>query len=265
MKNTFRRVILAATALMLVMVLAACGKSSSTTPNTSNTIAAGKLTIGLEGTYAPYSYRQNGKLTGFDVDVATAVAKKLNLKPVFVQSKWDSLIAGLDVNKYDVVFNDVVTTPQRRASYSFTKPYMYSKSVLVIKKGSPITSADQIKGKKTAETASSNNGTDAKTLGSIVVPVPGFAEALDLVQSGQVVGALNSREAFLTYKKENPNTNLTYISAGPQIPIQKIAGILSKKNTKLTDKIDKALIDLREDGTLEKLSQKYFNGDVTSN
>ncbi|QBO36161.1 transporter substrate-binding domain-containing protein [Periweissella cryptocerci] len=264
MKSTLRNLFLATFAIVIVVVLAGCGKSSTTT-NASNTITTGKLTIGLEGTYAPYSYRQNGKLTGFDVEVATNVAKKLDLKPVFVQSKWDSLIAGLDVKKYDVVFNNVVVTPSREKSYNFTKPYMYSKSGLVVKKTSTITAVSQIKGKKTAETASSNNAVDAKRIGSEVVPVPGFAEALDLVQSGQVVGTINSREAFLTYEKANPKNNLVYINAGQEIPIQKIAGILSKSNPKLKTKIDKALIELREDGTLEKLSKKYFNGDVTNN
>ena len=263
MKSTLRNLFLAAFAITIVVVLAGCGKSASTSG--TNTIASGKLTIGLEGTYAPYSYRENGKLTGFDVEVAKDVAKKLDLKPVFVQSKWDSLIAGLDVKKYDVVFNDVVVTPERQKAYNFTKPYMYSKSGLIVKKESPITAVTQIKGMKTAETASSNNAADAKRVGSEVVPVPGFAEAIDLVNSGRVVGTINSREAFLTYKKTNPKTDLVYITAGQEIPIQKIAGILSKSNPKLKDKIDKALIDLREDGTLESLSKKYFNGDVTNN
>lgn len=262
MKSTLRNLFLAAFAITIVVVLAGCGKSAATG---THTIADGKLTIGLEGTYAPYSYRQNGKLTGFDVDVAKDVAKKLDLKPVFVQSKWDSLIAGLDVKKYDVVFNDVVVTADRAKAYNFTKPYMYSKSGLIVKKNSPITAVTQIKGMKTAETASSNNAADAKRVGSEVVPVPGFAEAIDLVNSGRVIGTINSREAFLTYKKANPKTDLVYINAGQEIPIQKIAGILSKSNPKLKDKIDKALIELREDGTLEGLSKKYFNGDVTNN
>nr|MWN20680.1 transporter substrate-binding domain-containing protein [Leuconostoc lactis] len=63
------------------------------------TITPGTLTIGLEGTFAPFSYRQNGQLTGFEVDLSTAIAKKLGLKPKYVQTKWDSLIAGLGAKR----------------------------------------------------------------------------------------------------------------------------------------------------------------------
>lgn len=80
----------------------------------------GKLTVGLEGTYAPFSYRSDsGKLTGFEVELVKAVAKKMKLKPVFVQTKFDSLVAGLDAKKYDVVFNNMSITPERKKAYAF--------------------------------------------------------------------------------------------------------------------------------------------------
>ncbi|MBM7543337.1 cystine transport system substrate-binding protein [Weissella beninensis] len=265
MKLKLRPLLLATAALLVTITLAACSTTKQNTTNsTSATLNAGKLTIGLEGTYAPYSYRKNGQLTGFEVELGKAIAKEMNLKPVFVQSKWDSLIAGLDSKKYDLVLNDVAITAQRQKSYAFTTPYLYSKSVLIVKKGSKITNVKQIKGKKTAESLTSNNGADAKKLGSTIVAIPGFAEAVDLIQSNRVVGALNSREAFLTYKKANPKTNLTYIDAGNAIAAQKIAGILSKNKPGLQAKINKAMQNLKKDGTFAKLSHKYFGDDVTT-
>ncbi|MDN6704506.1 MAG: transporter substrate-binding domain-containing protein, partial [Lactiplantibacillus plantarum] len=86
------------------VLLTACGSSNSSSKGgyTSELKQSKQLTIGLEGTYAPYSYRQGGKLTGFEVDLGKAVAKKMNLKANFVPTKWDSLIAGLGSSKYDV-------------------------------------------------------------------------------------------------------------------------------------------------------------------
>ena len=67
-----------------------------------------QLTVGLEGTYAPYSYRaKNGNLEGIDVDMAKAIGKKMGLKVVFVPTKWDSLVEGLRANKYDIILNDM--------------------------------------------------------------------------------------------------------------------------------------------------------------
>ena len=264
MKSKFRTLLITTAALLLTITLAACSNSTKKNSSASQTITSGKLTIGVEGTYAPYSYRKDGKLTGFEVELGKAIAKEMKLKPVFVQSKWDSLIAGLDSKKYDVVLNDVAITADRQKSYDFTTPYLYSKSVLIVKKGSKIKNVKEIKGKKTAESLTSNNGADAKKLGSTIVPVPGFAEAVDLIQSNRVVGALNSREAFLTYKKANPKTNLTYIDAGDAIEAQKIAGILGKKQPALKAKINKAMQALKQNGTFAKLSHKYFGGDVTT-
>jgi len=66
-------------------------------------VKKGTLTIGLEGTYAPFSYRQDGKLKGFEVDLAKKVAEKAGLKAKFVPTAWDGLIAGIGANKFDVV------------------------------------------------------------------------------------------------------------------------------------------------------------------
>ena len=119
----------------------------------------GKLTVGLEGTYAPFSYRSDsGKLTGFEVELVKAVAKKMKLKPVFVQTKFDSLVAGLDAKKYDVVFNNMSITPERKKAYAFAQEYLFTESVMITKKGSKIKDYSDLKGKKAAQTSSSDFG-----------------------------------------------------------------------------------------------------------
>lgn len=129
----FKKLLLLAAVVVTGVTLAACGNQQAAN-NKDHTIQSGKLTIGLEGTYAPYSYHKDGKLTGFEVELSRDLAKELGLKPVFVQSKWDSLIAGLDAHKYDAVFNNVTVSAQRAKSYAYTVPYLYSKSVLIVKR-----------------------------------------------------------------------------------------------------------------------------------
>lgn len=96
--------------------------------------AAGVLKIGTEGTYAPYSFHdKSGKLQGFDVDIGRAVAEKLGVKAEFVEGRWDGLIAVVDAKRYDAVINQVGITQERQAKFDFSKPYIDSKAVLVVR------------------------------------------------------------------------------------------------------------------------------------
>lgn len=270
MKKWLKAVSLTILGLALTVTLTACGNSSSSKSSTSSTSSqlklqkSGTLTIGLEGTFQPYSYRKDGKLTGFEVDLGKAVAKKLGLKAKFVPTKFDSLIAGLDVDKYDVVINDIAETAQRKQKYLFSTPYIYSKSELAVKKGSSINKITDIKGKKVAQTTTSNNATDAKRLGATVTPTDGFQQSIDLVNQGRVAGTINSREAFYAYLKQNPKASLKFISGGSEIKTQKIGAIVTKKHASLQKQLSKAIQELRQDGTLKKLSNKYFGGNVTN-
>jgi len=266
MKRLIKKLSLAVFGVALAVILTACGSQSKSqsTGTKLDLQSAGTLTVGLEGTFQPYSYRKDGQLTGFEVDLARDVAKKMGLKVKFVPTKFDSLIAGLDVNKYDVVFNNIAENKARKQKYLFSTPYIYSKSQLAVKKSNhSIKKITDIKGKKVAEATTTNNAKDAKRLGATITPTDGFQQSIDLVNQGRVDGTINSREAFYAYLKQKPNASIKLIDSGDAIASQKIGAIVTKKHTKLQKQINQALNDLRKDGTLTKLSKKYFGGDVT--
>ena len=96
--------------------------------------ARGVLTIGTEGVYAPYTYHdEKGRLTGYDVEVGRAIAKKLGVEAKFVETPWDALIAGIDAKRYDIGINQIGLSPERLAKYDFTKPYVSIKGVLLVR------------------------------------------------------------------------------------------------------------------------------------
>lgn len=265
MKKWFKIAAIAALGLLLTITLTACGKSSSS--DSVQLKAKGTLTVGLEGTYAPYSYREDGKLKGFEVELARDVAKKMGYKVKFVPTKWDSLIAGVSSKKFDVVFNNVTITSARAKKFSFTDPYIYSREVLITKKdNTTINSVDDIKNKKIAAGVGTNNETVAQKFGAKVVSSSEFTSALSLVKDGRADGNLNAREAYLSYLKDNPaaanNFKYTVIPTN-KVKAAKIAGLVNKDNPALTKKINKALKELKADGTLKKLSVKYFTADIT--
>ena len=227
--------------------------------------SSGVFKVGTEGTYAPFTYHdESGKLTGFDVEIATEIAKRLGVKPEFVEGKWDGLIAGLDVNRYDAVINEVAVTDARKAKYDFSTPYIASHAALIVRSdNTAIKTFDDLKGKKSANTLTSNFGKIAKDHGAEVVGVQGFNESIDLLTSGRVDATVNDSLSFLDFKKHKPDAQVKIVAIDNSADSDKSAVLVRKGNPQLVAAIDKALADIKADGTYEKISQKYFGKDVS--
>ncbi|WP_122151791.1 amino acid ABC transporter substrate-binding protein [Paraburkholderia sp.] len=227
--------------------------------------SAGVFKVGTEGTYAPFTYHdESGKLTGFDVDIASAIAQRLGVKPEFVEGKWDGLIAGLDVNRYDAVINEVSVTDARKAKYDFSTPYITTRAVLIVRTdNTTIKTFDDLKGKKSANTLTSNFGKIAKDHGADVVGVQGFNESIDLLTSGRVDATINDSLSFLDFKKHKPDAQVKIVATDSSSDADQSAVLLRKGDPALVAAIDKALADIKADGTYAKISEKYFGKDVS--
>ncbi|MDR3189980.1 MAG: transporter substrate-binding domain-containing protein [Lactobacillaceae bacterium] len=264
MTKMIKNVALAAVATLLAGSLATTSVAAAS--YTSELKTKKTLTIGLEGTYSPFSYRDStGKLVGYDVSVGKAIAKQLKLKPVFVTTKFDSLVAGLDSQKYDIVLNNMSKNPERSKHYAFGSAYLYTGAVLIVKKGSDIKVAKDLKGATAAQTAESNFGIAAVKLGAKLVASPGFAESMNLIESGKVEATINDNGAWGVYKKANPKeaAKLRTINVTKEAGASKAYPMLNKKDTKLTKAVKKAEKQLKANGQLKKLSIKYFGTNLT--
>ncbi|RQS62628.1 amino acid ABC transporter substrate-binding protein [Burkholderia sp. Bp8963] len=227
--------------------------------------SSGAFRVGTEGTYAPFTYHdESGKLTGFDVDIATAVAQHLGVKPQFVEGKWDGLIAGLDVKRYDAVINEVSITEARKVKYDFSTPYIATHAVLIVRSdNTTIKSFDDLKGKKSGNTLTSNFGKLAAAHGAEVVPVQGFNESIDLLTSGRVDATINDSLSYLDFKKHKPDAKLKVAATDTSGDDDQSGVLIRKGNPELKAAIDKALADIKADGTYAKISLKYFGKDVS--
>lgn len=243
------------TSAVVPVASAASVKSELKTPDT--------LTIGLEGTYAPFSYRKDGKLQGFEVELGKAVAKKMGLKAKFVPTKWDSLIAGVGAKKFDVVMNNVAQTPEREKKYLFSEPYISSHYVMIVKSDSKLKTLKEIKGHKFAAGVGTNNATVVKKYGGVAVNDDDFASGLDMIKQGRVEGMINSREAWYVYAKKHSTKGLKMIDVTDEEQPVKIAAMFNKKSPAIQKKYNEALAQLQQDGTVKKLSEKYFGTDIT--
>lgn len=225
--------------------------------------SSGVLRIGTEGTYAPFTFHdESNALTGFDVEIARALAARLGVKPQFVEGKWDGLIAGLDAKRYDVVVNEVTVTDARKAKYDFSDPYIVSKAALVVRSdNSSVKGFEDLKGRKAAESLTSNFAQLARSFGAEVVQVDGFNQAIDLLLAGRVDATINDSLSFLDFKKHKPDAALKAAAFQGNADLQAV--LLRKGNPELLSAINKAIADIKADGTYLAISKKYFNEDVS--
>lgn len=226
--------------------------------------AAGVIKIGTEGTYAPFTYhdKQTNQLVGFDVEIGEAVAAKLGVKPEFVEGKWDGLIAGLDAKRYDAVINQVGITPERQQKFNFSNPYIVSKVVLVVNdKNEDIKDFADLKGKKAAQSLTSNYGKLAQEAGAEIVATDGFDQSVQLVVTGRADATLNDSLSFLDFKKQQPNAPVKIAAEKADANASGI--IVRKGDDDLVAAINKALDDIKADGTYQKIADKYFGQDVS--
>lgn len=221
------------------------------------------LRVGTEGTYAPFSYRnEQNQLVGYDVEVASAIAKKIGYDIEFVEGPWDSLIAAFDAKKTDTVFNQVSITEERKAKYDFSLPYMVSHASLITHQDNTvITDFTDIKGKISAQSLTSNYAKKAEELGATLASVDSFSNAVELLQSNRADVTLNTDVAFYDYLKQKPNAPIKIVKT---LDESLFAGaIFHKGNPEFITKVNKAVTELQADGTLTQLSQKYFNKDIS--
>lgn len=224
----------------------------------------GVLKIGTEGTYAPYSYHnEKGELTGFDVEIGQAIAKQLGLKVEFVESNWDSCIAGLDAKRYDIVMNQVGITKERLAKYDFSTPYTIAKVVLLVSsENDTITSFEEIQGKTSAQSMTSNFTKLAEGYGAKIVSTDGlFSKAVELVTTGRADATINDELTYLDYIKKQPNAKVKVVAE--QEEVSENAIMIRKGNDSFREEVNRALSELQENGTLAEISNRYFGKDIT--
>lgn len=268
-RSRTRALAVAATAAA-ALALTACGSDSGSgdegTASGDSALAAvqeaGVLRVGTEGTYAPFSFHDasDDELTGYDVEVITAVAENLGVEAEFSETTWDSIFAGLEAGRYDVVANQVSITEERTAKYDFSEPYTVSTGVAVVPAGSDITSIEDVEGLTTAQSATSNWTQVATDAGATVESVEGFTQAIALLKQGRIDLTFNDNLAVLDYLKTSGDTDVQIAFETDDVVEQ---GFPVLKGSDLAPAIDEALDELRADGTLAEISEKWFGQDVS--
>ncbi len=255
-----------------VLVLSACGGTSSNKGASQNASGNklqqiqgnGSMTIGIMGTYAPYNFMGKDKqYTGFDVDIATEIAKRMNVKPKFVAQEFSGLIPGLQKGKFDVLVSQVTITEERKKAIDFSDPYITNEVKAIVKAdNTDIKSTADFKGK----TIGVGLGTNDETyLRNDLMPKVGdfkintyddVITTLKDLDAGRIDATINNVFALKPIVEQN---GYKIKAVGDPIKSDKAAVAVKKGNPQLVDAINKALQDMKNDGTYKKIYVKWFN------
>ena len=227
--------------------------------------ANGKLVVALEGAWQPWSYHdESDTLVGYDVEVSRAIAEKLGVEPEYVESDWDSLFAGLDAGRFDIVCNGVEVTDERAKTYDFTTPYGYIHTALAVRKDNEdIKSFEDLKGKTTANSLASTYMELAESYGATVQGIDTLEETIQLLTAGRIDATLNADVSFYDYLNVHPDADFKLVAQTEDASHVAIP-IVKSDDSSFLDALNSAIDELRADGTLKELGEKYFGQDISS-
>ena len=285
-----KRVLCAAIASMMVLSMAACssGSTAATTAETkaseaeTTTVAAssekaeettaagtegGTLIVGFDQDFPPMGFLgDNGEYTGFDLELAQEVAKRLGLEYQAQPIAWDAKDMELESGNIDCIWNGFTMTG-REDDYTWTKPYMANTQVFVVRNDSGIEGKDGLAGKvvecqadSSAEAALKEDPDLTSTFGQLLTTADYNTAFMDLEQGSVDAIAMDVIVAGYQIKQRNADFKILDDSLS-----EEEYGVGFKKgNTELRDKVQATLEEMAADGTLAKISDEWFGEDVTT-
>lgn len=253
----------------MLLILSACGTETSSkkeekvTDSDFKLVKEGALTFSMTGQYPPLNFKQDGKLTGFDVEIGTEIAKRIGLEANPVTNPWETIIQGLKGKKYDAIIGSMTATEERDKQVDFTNPYYLSGAqIFVAETNTDILSKEDLKGKTIGVIQSSTWKDMADELSDNVKGYPTDVNALQDLALGRIDAVITDKIVGVSAKNEK---GLEIKAIGELLNEDRVSVAVAEGNKELVDKINEALQSMVEDGTYEEISMKWFNTNVLEN
>lgn len=268
-RNTMKKLSIAMLSMVLAgsMLLTACGGgntqatedtgSDTQQSETAENTEGGVLRMGTNATFPPYEYvDENNEVAGIDADIAAAIADKLGMELEITDMAFDSLIPALQSDTIDIVLAGMTVDPERAESVNFTDSYATGVQVIIVPEGSDIASPDDLEGK--------NIGVQTGTTGDLYCTDDYGQEFVKQFDNGPLaVAALLNGQVDCVVIDNEPAKN--YVAANEGLKIldtayanEDYAAALAKEDTELYEQVNAAIQELKEDGTIASIIEKYI-------
>ena len=235
-------------------VLAACGNE------TDSGSEEAVITVGTEATYPPFTFKDKGEITGYDIDVLNEAAKRAGYEVEYEPMDFKGLVPALDAERIDMIANQMSITKERKEKYAFSDPYAVSGAqVIVASDNTDIQGIDDLDGKVVGSTQGSVYAQLAEEAGAEVKFYKGANQVLQDLQVGRLDAALNDRLFILT---ELEKTGYDVKAVG-DVFNKSEAGYMTRQDSDVLEKLNEALAEMKEDGTMAEIGEKYFGEDIS--
>ncbi|MFD1709169.1 amino acid ABC transporter substrate-binding protein [Ottowia sp. GY511] len=269
MPKISRRVLVVA---LSAVVLAACSKPDANAPTAAGSAPAAapalpaKIVIGLDDNFPPMGFRDDkGQLVGFDIDMAKEAAKRLGIEAEFKPIDWNAKEAELSGKRVDALWNGLTITEERKQNIAFTAPYMENHQIIVVKGNSPIKTKADLAGKHIGvqdgssavdaiakDEATAKSFKDMKKYGDNVTALMDLsAGRVDAVVLDEVVGRYYTAKKPGDYAVLDENFGTEEYGVG-----------LRKDDNALHTALDKAMADMKADGSAAKIAEQWFGKNI---
>ncbi len=256
MKNITKLISVLA-ALAIALICCGCGAKSMTAKE-------GKLIMATNAEFPPYEYKEGDKIVGIDAEVAKLIADKLGLELEIADVDFDSIIPGVQSGKYDMGMAGMTVTDERKEKVNFSDSYATGVQVVIVREDSEIKSIDDLEGKKIG----AQQGTTGYIYASDTPENGGYGEenvtgyqngalAVEALKGGKVDCVIIDNEPAKAYVAANEGLKIL----DTEYVTEDYAICFAKKNTELQEKVNDALKELIEDGSVKKVVDKYIKAD----
>ncbi|MCO5315941.1 MAG: basic amino acid ABC transporter substrate-binding protein [Solirubrobacterales bacterium] len=262
------RLVALVTAVMAVAALsfaAGCGSSDDNSSGSgldSELVKAGTLTVGSDIPYPPFEFGDPPGYKGFDIDLVNEVAKRMGIENVAIKpTSFDTIFTSVAQGKFDLVASAATITKEREQTVKFSQPYYESEQALLVPDGSDIKTVDQLEGKNVAvqDGTTGKDFAENETGASQVRGFPNGPAAIAALKAGQVDATIIDRPVA----EDAVAKGQTGFEIASVIPTGEFYGFAMAKDTPELEKaVNKALSEIKEDGTLNKLYQQWFKVDA---
>ena len=222
---------------------------------------SGTIIVATEGAFAPFNYFEGTKLTGYEVEVAEALVKKLGLKLEWKVTPFDAQVAAVRQDRFDFAIASHGYTAERAKAVDFAMPHYCTGGLIAAKKEGPLT-VSSLKGKTVGVQLATSYFDAAKKITGIkeVKTYKADPEAFAALKANKIDAWISDKFTVMETLEKNKDAGLT---TGEQVFVEKVSLIMKKNNKSLMDKVNQALSELIKDGTIPAISKKYFNSDIT--